>query len=162
MNWSNLASNIRFMIVFLCDLFFPVSCRVGADENQTFGTENMPPKGSAQSIGYYTKNYLARAVTLPVDGPDWQVMRLARNRNYPALVRGLRDVVAKAKAVGWSDFLWATLLNHAETIWSIVMQRIKSVPMPIFGLLRCQTTGFEQPKRGFKGHNHAKTALSLC
>ncbi|MBP0651700.1 penicillin-insensitive murein endopeptidase, partial [Mycobacterium tuberculosis] len=53
-----------------------------------FGGMKAPASLAARSIGSYAKGCLAGAVALPVDGPDWQVMRLSRNRNWghPALV----------------------------------------------------------------------------
>ena len=41
-----------------------------------------------RSIGGYAKGCLAGAVALPLDGPNWQVMRLSRNRHWgnPELV----------------------------------------------------------------------------
>jgi penicillin-insensitive murein DD-endopeptidase len=42
-----------------------------------------------------------------INGPDWQVMRLSRNRNWghPVLIRFLERYAARAKAAGWPGLL---------------------------------------------------------
>ncbi len=50
---------------------------------QAFGTQALPVlTQKPQSIGFYAKGCLAGAVALPTDGPNWQVMRLSRNRRW--------------------------------------------------------------------------------
>jgi penicillin-insensitive murein endopeptidase len=47
-------------------------------------------------------------VALPVTGPEWQVMRLSRNRNWghPTLIRFLENLAAKVhKAGDWNGLL---------------------------------------------------------
>lgn len=72
-----------------------------------FGAKSTPAPLAARSIGAYAKGCLAGAVALPINGPDWQVMRLSRNRNWgnPALVRFLETLAARAPAVGWNGLL---------------------------------------------------------
>jgi penicillin-insensitive murein DD-endopeptidase len=47
-----------------------------------FGAVTLPSAQSAQPIGFYAKGCQAGAVQLPYDGPNWEVMRLARNRRW--------------------------------------------------------------------------------
>ncbi len=73
-----------------------------------FGARKLPSDGRARAIGYYPKGCLAGGVELPVDGPNWQAMRLSRNRNWghPELVRFLeRFAPAAARATGWPGIL---------------------------------------------------------
>ena len=53
-----------------------------------FGAASEPAPLAARSVGGYAKGCLAGGVALPLNGPDWQVMRLSRNRNWgnPRLV----------------------------------------------------------------------------
>jgi penicillin-insensitive murein endopeptidase len=58
--------------------------------------------------GFYSNGCLAGAVALPVTGPEWQVMRLSRNRNWghPTLIRFLENLAAKVhKAGDWNGLL---------------------------------------------------------
>ncbi|MEZ5875547.1 MAG: penicillin-insensitive murein endopeptidase [Hyphomicrobiales bacterium] len=43
---------------------------------------DQPAPLSARAIGSYSKGCLAGGVSLPLNGPDWQVMRTSRNRNW--------------------------------------------------------------------------------
>ena len=72
-----------------------------------FGSTTGPAPLAARSIGAYARGCLAGAAALPVDGPAWQVMRLARNRywGHPALIAFLERFAGKAKGVGWSGLL---------------------------------------------------------
>ncbi len=73
-----------------------------------FSKVNTPIPLEARSIGSYAKGCLAGAVALPVDGPDWQAMRLSRNRNWgtPELVAFTEKLAADAKRLdGWPGLL---------------------------------------------------------
>jgi penicillin-insensitive murein endopeptidase len=75
---------------------------------QLFGRIAAPTNGSARVEGFYSNGCLAGAVALPVTGPEWQVMRLSRNRNWghPGLVRFLEDLAAGVHgAGGWNGLL---------------------------------------------------------
>ncbi len=73
-----------------------------------FGAAAEPAPRPARSIGGYAKGCLAGGVSLPINGPDWQVMRLTRNRNWgnPRLVDYLERLASDAHAIdGWSGLL---------------------------------------------------------
>ena len=73
-----------------------------------FSEKKLPSLGKAMAIGYYPRGCLQGGVELPVDGPNWQVMRLSRNRNWghPELVRFLETFAPlAAKATGWKGVL---------------------------------------------------------
>ena len=74
---------------------------------QLFGRMTLPSNSNAASHGFYSKGCLAGAVAIPVDGPDWQVMRLSRNRRWghPELVSILEQLSVKAKRDGWNGLL---------------------------------------------------------
>ena len=73
-----------------------------------FSEKKLPTLGHAMAIGYYPRGCLQGGVELPVDGPNWQVMRLSRNRNWghPELVNFLeRFAPLAANATGWHGIL---------------------------------------------------------
>jgi penicillin-insensitive murein endopeptidase len=75
---------------------------------QLFGAKQLPSLGKAMAIGYYPRGCLQGGVELPADGPNWQVMRLSRNRNWghPELIRFLeRFAPLAATATGWNGIL---------------------------------------------------------
>ncbi len=74
---------------------------------ELFGRKTKPDAAAARSIGFYSHGCLAGAVALPINGPDWQVMRLSRNRNWghPKLIEFLERLAEKAKQAGWNGLL---------------------------------------------------------
>ncbi|MEZ5872753.1 MAG: penicillin-insensitive murein endopeptidase [Nitratireductor sp.] len=74
---------------------------------QLFGAKALPADMPAQSVGFYSKGCIAGARAIPVDGPDWQVMRLSRNRRWghPELLKTIEALSVKAKQDGWNGLL---------------------------------------------------------
>ncbi len=75
---------------------------------ELFGAATEPAPLAARSIGGYAKGCLAGGVALPINGPDWQVMRLLRNRNWgnPRLIDYLERLASDAHALdGWPGLL---------------------------------------------------------
>jgi penicillin-insensitive murein endopeptidase len=73
---------------------------------ELFARKSEPLAGPARSIGGYADGCLSGGVALPVSGPNWQVMRLSRNRNWgnPALIAFLERFAAHAKKE-WNGLL---------------------------------------------------------
>lgn len=59
-----------------------------------FGRAKAGAPGRPEVVGFYSKGCLQGGVALPLDGPNWQVMRPSRNRfwGHPDLVAFLKDV----------------------------------------------------------------------
>ncbi len=75
---------------------------------ELFGSVPGPAPLAARSIGFYSKGCLAGGLPLPLNGPDWQVMRTSRNRNWgsPQLVDYLERLASDARAFdGWPGLL---------------------------------------------------------
>lgn len=75
---------------------------------QLFGRAVSAAALPAESLGFYAKGCLAGGEALPINGPNWQVMRLSRKRNWahPAMVDFLqRFAPLAAQATGWSGLL---------------------------------------------------------
>ena len=73
-----------------------------------FGAKALPSLGKSMAIGYYPRGCLSGGVELPINGPNWQVMRLSRNRNWghPSLVHFVEKFASQAaKATGWNGIL---------------------------------------------------------
>jgi penicillin-insensitive murein endopeptidase len=72
-----------------------------------FGSQALPAEGKPQSVGFYSKGCMAGAVAIPVDGPDWQVMRLSRNRRWghPMLIGIIEQLAKKSKEDGWNGLM---------------------------------------------------------
>jgi penicillin-insensitive murein endopeptidase len=75
---------------------------------ELFGRARDPAPIESEPVGFYSKGCLAGGEELPVNGPNWQVMRPSRNRNWghPALIAFLtRFAPAAAEASGWPGIL---------------------------------------------------------
>jgi len=75
---------------------------------ELFGAASEPAPLAARSIGGYAKGCLAGGMSLPINGPNWQVMRLSRNRNWgnPRLLDYLERLASDARALdGWPGLL---------------------------------------------------------
>jgi penicillin-insensitive murein endopeptidase len=80
----------------------------GPPANELFGSAMSPAPLASRSIGSYAKGCLAGGLALPINGPDWQVMRLSRNRNWgnPRLLDFLERFASDARAFdGWPGLL---------------------------------------------------------
>jgi penicillin-insensitive murein DD-endopeptidase len=75
---------------------------------ELFGRAQSAAPMAARAIGFYSKGCLAGAVALPVDGENWQAMRLSRNRHWghPDLIAMLERLAAKVpKVSNWNGIL---------------------------------------------------------
>ena len=80
----------------------------GPPAKMLFGAVNGPAPLAARAIGSYSKGCLAGGVSLAINGPEWQVMRLSRNRNWghPRLVAYLERLAKDARSLdGWPGLL---------------------------------------------------------
>ena len=75
---------------------------------ELFGRRTTPADLRSRSIGSYARGCVAGAAAIPVDGDNWQVMRLSRNRNWgtPELIAFTEKLAADASAQdGWPGLL---------------------------------------------------------
>jgi penicillin-insensitive murein endopeptidase len=102
---------LRAGLAALAFLGFTAAPHASEIENEPardlFGAVTTPSPGSPRPIGFFSKGCLAGAVSLPIDGDDWQVMRLSRNRNWgmPVLVRTIEHLARDARRAGWPGLL---------------------------------------------------------
>ncbi len=75
---------------------------------QLFGAELLPAALPSEPIGFYARGCLAGAVQLPPDGPNWEAMRLSRNRQWglPELLDFIEKLAHdSATRDGWPGLL---------------------------------------------------------
>lgn len=80
----------------------------GAPAKELFGATTAPAPLIPRAIGTYARGCLSGAVAIPISGPNWQVMRLSRNRNWghPRLVSLLERFANDARRLdGWPGLL---------------------------------------------------------
>jgi len=73
-----------------------------------FGAIKSPAPLAARSIGFYSRGCLSGGQAIPIDGSNWQVMRLSRNRNWghPKLVSLVKKLAKDGAAKdGWPGLL---------------------------------------------------------
>ena len=73
-----------------------------------FSSIKNPAPLEARAIGFYSKGCLAGAKALPINGTEWQAMRLSRNRNWghPNLVSFLERFAQDVRRLdGWPGLL---------------------------------------------------------
>lgn len=81
---------------------------VATPAKQLFGRAISAAALPAESVGFYAKGCMAGGQALPINGPNWQVMRLSRKRNWahPAMIDFLqRFTPIAAQATGWPGLL---------------------------------------------------------
>jgi penicillin-insensitive murein endopeptidase len=82
--------------------------KVSPPAKMLFGAITSPAPLASRAIGSYARGCLAGGISLPINGPDWQVMRLSRNRNWgtPQLLNYLERLASDARALdGWPGLL---------------------------------------------------------
>ncbi|MGB9013767.1 MAG: penicillin-insensitive murein endopeptidase, partial [Methylovirgula sp.] len=80
----------------------------GTPAKALFGRVETPAGVATRTIGFYARGCLSGGIALPVNGPDWQVMRVSRNRNWgtPQLITFLERFAKKVPKVShWPGIL---------------------------------------------------------
>jgi penicillin-insensitive murein endopeptidase len=77
------------------------------DARKLFAAKALPSAQTPNSFGRYDNGCVAGAEALPVDGQNWQVMRLSRNRNWgrKPLVTYIENYADRAHKAGWNGLL---------------------------------------------------------
>ncbi|WP_371739827.1 penicillin-insensitive murein endopeptidase [Bartonella sp. HY038] len=91
----------------LFGLFYAGSAQADQPAKQAFSAQKTPTGGEPKAIGFYSKGCLSGAMQMPIDGPNWQVMRLSRNRNWghPTTIAFLQQLSRDAAKDGWRGLL---------------------------------------------------------
>jgi len=73
-----------------------------------FGAQKLPAAAAPKSYGFYSKGCFAGGMAIAADGPNWQAMRLSRNRRWghPKMIEVLERLSRDAAARdGWNGLL---------------------------------------------------------
>jgi penicillin-insensitive murein endopeptidase len=72
-----------------------------------FGSRNLPAATQPAVHGFYSKGCFAGGMAIAADGPNWQAMRLSRNRRWghPEMIRLLERFSRDAARDGWPGLL---------------------------------------------------------
>ena len=79
----------------------------GPPAKSLFGAKKVAAAMKPAVYGSYAKGCVAGAVKLPDNGPNWQAMRLSRNRHWahPDIVSLIKKLSVDGKKVGWNGLL---------------------------------------------------------
>lgn len=82
------------------------SARADGDHRMAWNLARTPSLGPTQAIGGYAAGCLAGGVSLPLDGPGYQVIRPGRRRffGHPSLIDYLQGLGRRAQAAGMGLF----------------------------------------------------------
>ena len=104
---------MRFSAIFrraaLALAAFTLALPASADPlaKEAFGAQRLPAATQASVHGAYSKGCFAGGLAIAADGPDWQAMRLSRNRRWghPEMVTLLERFSRDAAQDGWPGLL---------------------------------------------------------
>lgn len=99
---------VAIVIAFTASTIEPRTVRAEQPAKEIFGAAKLPAVLPARPIGFYSKGCLAGGVAIATDGPNWQAMRLSRNRRWghPDLVALVERLSREAAAEdGWPGLL---------------------------------------------------------
>jgi penicillin-insensitive murein DD-endopeptidase len=105
---------MRFAAILRCALVSIALCAglsgtAGAQERaqQLFGNQRLPAATQPQVHGTYSKGCFSGGIALATDGPQWQSMRLSRNRRWghPEMVSLIERLSREATQDGWPGLL---------------------------------------------------------
>ncbi len=103
---------------------------------ELFARKLLPAKGPAHVIGSYAKGCIGGAEQMPLNGDNWQVMRLSRNRSYghPEMIALIKRLAAKArKDAGWPGILVGDIAQPRGGPRCPATPATRSVSMPTSG-----------------------------
>ncbi|MEP1568583.1 MAG: penicillin-insensitive murein endopeptidase [Nitratireductor sp.] len=74
---------------------------------ELFGAKRLPAATAPKTWGFYSKGCFSGGMAIAVDGPNWQAMRVSRNRRWghPQMIRLIERLSREAAADGWPGLL---------------------------------------------------------
>ncbi len=99
--------SLRFILLALSLLLTAPATAADTPARDLFGAMTTPTTGPSIPVGGYAKGCLAGGVQLATDGPNWQAMRLSRDRRWgtPELVTYVEALAQSAVQDGWRGLL---------------------------------------------------------
>lgn len=104
---ANIKTIVRTALVALAMGGMAVDAVAEPLAKDLFGAKTLPAATTAKSYGFYSKGCFSGGLAIATDGPNWQAMRLSRNRRWghPALVNLLEKFSRDAASDGWPGLL---------------------------------------------------------
>ncbi|WP_306120975.1 penicillin-insensitive murein endopeptidase [Roseitalea sp. MMSF_3504] len=98
---------LAFCAMTLIGALAPAPAQAQEPARQLFGNTDLPSASAPRVHGFYSGGCIAGAVAMPVDGPNWQAMRLERNRRWghPELIALIQRLADEAVDEGWPGLL---------------------------------------------------------
>ena len=104
-----LKATVRFIALALAFAGSLAAAPATADPlaKDVFGAQRLPAATKPAAHGFYSKGCFAGGVAIAADGPNWQAMRLSRNRRWghPEMIAVLERLSRDAAKDGWSGLL---------------------------------------------------------
>lgn len=97
----------RAILGIAAGLAFAGAAQAQVAAKEVFGNTPLPALTEPQVHGFYSKGCIGGAVAMPTDGPNWQAMRLERNRRWghPDLIALVQRLSRDAAGDGWPGLL---------------------------------------------------------
>jgi penicillin-insensitive murein DD-endopeptidase len=94
-----------FLVLAVAAFVAPASADPLAKD--VFGAQRLPSATQAAAHGFYSKGCFSGGQAIAVDGPNWQAMRLSRNRRWghPEMIQLLERFSREAAQDGWPGLL---------------------------------------------------------
>ena len=101
------STTLRSLVLLLALILTAPATAADTPARDLFGAVTTPTTGPSIPVGSYAKGCLAGAAQLPTDGPNWQAMRLSRDRRWgtPELVTYIERLAQSAAQDGWRGLL---------------------------------------------------------
>ena len=98
------ARDLALAVAFAAGVALATSAASAQPAKFAFGKARLPAAGDPAAHGRYAAGCLAGGVRLPETGPDWQAMRLSRNRNWghPSVILFIKRLSRAARKAGWA------------------------------------------------------------
>lgn len=104
---NHIFAHAVFVLVLSIVSLFASDLDAATPAKKLFGSKALPAALKSNVYGGYTRGCLSGGVGIAIDGPNWQAMRLSRNRRWghPDLIRVIEQLSTKAKRGGWNGLL---------------------------------------------------------
>ncbi|TYR31525.1 penicillin-insensitive murein endopeptidase [Mesorhizobium microcysteis] len=108
MRFSHFIRNTTLALAGLATAFsFAAETHADPLAKDVFGAQSLPAATQAAAHGFYSKGCFAGGMAIAEDGPNWQAMRLSRNRRWghPEMISLLERFSREAAQDGWPGLL---------------------------------------------------------
>ena len=103
----SLAAACRTLLVLAALVAGDMTAQAEDLAKNLFGRQALPAATAPKSYGFYSKGCFAGGVAIATDGPNWQAMRLSRNRRWghPTMIALIEKLSRDAVKDGWRGLM---------------------------------------------------------